>query len=56
MKKKIIIFGALGFIGYELAKKLCHLKFKVDLIDVNIDLTLKNQLKTKFKSLFDFFN
>jgi len=55
MEKKIIIFGALGFIGYELAKKLCHLEFKVDLIDINIDLTLKNQLKKKFKKSVRFF-
>ena len=44
MKKKIIIFGGLGFIGYELTKKLCYIGFKVDLVDINIDRILQNNL------------
>ena len=47
MKKKIIIFGALGFIGYEITKKLCNLGFKVDLVDIKADVNLQNELKKK---------
>ena len=55
MKKKIIIFGGLGFIGYELTKKLCQIGFKVDLVDINIESNLLNQLKKKFQKAVDFF-
>lgn len=55
MKKKIIIFGGLGFIGYELTKKLCYIGFKVDLVDINIDTILQNKLKKKFKKSVNFF-
>ena len=54
MKKKIIIFGALGFIGFELTKKLCNLGFIVDLVDIKIDSNLQNELKKKFKKSVNF--
>ena len=54
MKKKIIIFGALGFIGYEITKKLCNLGFKVDLVDIKADVNLQNELKKKFKKSVNF--
>ena len=54
MKKKIIIFGALGFIGFELTKKLCNLGFIVDLVDIKIDSNLQNELKKNLKNLLIF--
>ncbi len=40
---KIIIFGGMGFIGFNIAKKLCENGFECDIVDIK-----KNELKYKF--------
>ena len=69
MKKKILIVGGTGFIGYHLAKKSLKKGWRVTSISSNLpkkvrylskvkyivcDVTNKNTLKKKIKGTFDY--
>ena len=69
MKKKILIVGGSGFIGYHLAKEAIKKKYIVSIVSKNqppkkrylkkakyiyCDITKKKQLKKKIKGIFDY--
>ena len=53
--KKAIIFGGMGFVGFNIAKKLCEYNFECDIVDIKKNKLKYNFLKSKFSKKVNFF-